>query len=677
MYRKVFLIFFYGILIGYKIQAQCNTLGQTPATAFPVCGLDTLGQIEVPICGNTTLFVPGCNNGTNYTDKNPFWYKFTCYSTGTLGFEIRPRNPADDYDWQLYDVTGLPPDAVFTNRNIIVSGNWSGSSGPTGASSNGVNYIQCSSVPADNKPRFAAMPTIIQGHNYLLLVSHYSDSQSGYSLSFGGGSASITDPLLPLLLSAVAPCDGTEISIKTNKKMKCNSLATDGSDFTVTTPNGTIINAVAASSTQCATRFDLDSLSIFLASPLTPGIYKVKAKTGTDGNTLKDNCDRLIPVGDSVSFTVFPLFPTPMDSLTTPTCAPQTLELVFKKKIKCSSIDAAGGDFFITGTYPINIISASANCIDGKTDRIILKLDMPLQVKGNFLVNLKTGPDGNTLIDECDLQTPLPDDVAFNIKDTVNADFGKIINYSCAVNTVFYTHNGLNDVNMWHWIFEPFQESFVQNPVINYTDFRSNTTSLIVSNGVCSDTATVQIVFQNYLKANFNVSSLVCPEKKAEFKNTSIANSIITDYKWTFGNGIITTVKDPFPQSYIPLVASDYTALPQLIIKNDFGCFDTIIKPIQIVYSCFIAVPTAFTPNGDGLNDFLYPLKAYKSSSLSFSIFNRLGQKVFYSNSWLNKWDGKYKGLPQDPGTFVWTLDYINSESGNHVVEKGTTILIR
>ena len=207
MYRKVFLIFFYGILIGYKLQAQCNTLGQTPSTAFPVCGLTPFVKDTVPICGNTTLYVPGCNDGTNYTDKNPFWYKFTCYTTGTFGFVITPNNLSDDYDWQLYDVTGLPPDAVFTNRNIIVTGNWSGSSGATGASSSGVNYIQCSSVPADNKPRFAAMPTIIQGHNYLLLVSHYSDSQSGYSLSFGGGSASITDPLLPLLLSAVAPCD--------------------------------------------------------------------------------------------------------------------------------------------------------------------------------------------------------------------------------------------------------------------------------------------------------------------------------------------------------------------------------------------------------------------------------------------------------------------------------------
>ena len=676
MYRKVFIIFFCVILFAGKLVAQCNTLGQTPPTAFPVCGLTTFYQQSVPICGTTNLFVPGCSKDI-YTDKNPFWYKFTCYETGTLGFVITPTDLGDDYDWQLYDVTGLDPNQVFTNRNIIVTGNWSGSSGTTGTSSGGVNFIQCASAANGNAPRFAKMPTLLTGHNYLLLISHFTDSQIGYALSFGGGTAVITDPLEPKLLSAVAPCDGTEIRIKTNKKMKCNSLAADGSDFTVITPTGVIINAVSASSIQCGSGFDLDSLSIFLANPLTPGAYKVKAKTGIDGNTLKDNCDRLIPVGDSVSFTVFPLFPTPMDSLTTPKCAPQTLELVFKKKIKCSSIDAGGGDFFITGTYPINIISATANCIDGKADKIVLKLDMPLQVKGNFLVNLKVGPDGNTLIDECDLQTPLPDDVAFNIKDTVNADFGKTINYTCAVNTVAYTHNGLNEVNLWQWIFEPFQESFAQNPVITYTDFRANTTSLIVSNGVCYDTATVQIIFANYLKADFKVSPLVCPEKKAEFRNTSIANSVITEYEWTFGNGIITTVKDPFPQSYLPLVSSDYTALPQLIIKNDFGCFDTIKKPVQIVYSCFIAVPSAFTPNGDGLNDFLYPLKAYKSTNLSFSIYNRLGQRVFYSNSWLNKWDGKYKGSPQDPGTYVWTLDYINSESGTRVVEKGTSILIR
>jgi len=676
MMSKLFSFLFFLAFISQLSFGQCTSLGQTAATAFPVCGTASFFQKNVPICTNNNLYVPGCDrDGTVYTDKNPFWYKFTCYQTGTFGFLITPNDLLDDYDWQLYDVTGLDPDAVYINRNIIVTGNWSGSPGTTGTADSGANFIQCSSVPTDNKPRFAVMPTLILGHNYLLMISHYSDSQSGYTLSFGGGTASITDPLEPLLANAIAPCDGTEIRIKTNKKMKCSSLAADGSDFKVVDTNGNTFNPTSAISIQCSTGFDLDSISIFLASPLAPGTYKVKANTGTDGNTLKDNCDRLIPVGDSVSFTVFPLIPTPMDSLTKPGCSPQTLELVFKKKIKCSSIDAGGGDFFITGPYAVNITGATPNCIDGKADKIILQLSMPLQVGGNFKVNLKTGPDGNTLLNECDVQTSLPDDVDFIIKDTVNAGFEKTIEYTCSLNSIQFKHSGANMVNMWHWTFQSAPDNFTQNPVITYTNFEPKTVSLIVSNGVCSDSSSQQIIFDNFLKANFDVTPVICPDKKASFTNTSIGN--ITEYRWDFKNGIISSQKNPPPQAFIPQDAKDYNALPELIIKNNFGCFDTITKPVQVVYTCFIAVPNAFTPNGDGLNDYLYPLKAYKSTNLSFSIYNRLGQRVFYSNSWLNKWDGKLKGIPQDPGTYVWTLDYINSETGIHVKEKGTTILIR
>ena len=676
MLKKLLLPLLMLIFLSQISYSQCTTLGQTPATAFPVCGTESFFQQKVPICTNSNLFVPGCErDGTQYADKNPFWYKFTCYQTGSFGFLITPNDLADDYDWQLYDVTGLDASAVFTNRTIVVTGNWSGSSGTTGTSNSGLSYIQCGSDPAANSPRFAALPTLIVGHNYLLMISHFSDSQSGYTLSFGGGSASITDPLLPRLASAAAPCDGSEIRIKTNKKMKCNSLTADGSDFKVIAPNGNIISPTSAISYQCSIGFDLDSISIFLANPLAPGTYKVKANTGSDGNTLKDNCDRLIPVGDSVSFTVFPLFPTLMDSLTKPGCAPQTLELVFKKKLKCSSINSAGGDFFITGPYPINITGATTNCIDGKTDKIILQLSSPLQVAGNFKVNLQQGPDGNTLLDECDVQTPLPSEVDFIIKDTVNADFEKTVNYACTVNTVSYTHNGANSVNMWHWSLGTAPDNFTQNPVITYYNFEPKTTSLIVSNGVCADTSMQKIIFANYLKADFEVTSVICPLKKAAFKNLSIGT--IISYKWDFKNGTISTETNPSPQAYTPFDARDYNALPELIIKNDFGCFDTTTKPVQVVYSCFIAVPTAFTPNGDGLNDFLYPLKAYKSTNLSFSIYNRMGQLVFFSNSWLNKWDGRFKGILQDPGTYVWTLDYINSESGTRVVEKGTSILIR
>ena len=110
----------------------CTELGQTPKTAFPVCGVQTFHQTTVPACSNQKIPVP-CSDGVDYIDFNPFWYRFTCYKTGTLGFVITPEDLGDDYDWQLYDVTGHNPDDIFTNNSLVVSGNWAGNPGTTGA----------------------------------------------------------------------------------------------------------------------------------------------------------------------------------------------------------------------------------------------------------------------------------------------------------------------------------------------------------------------------------------------------------------------------------------------------------------------------------------------------------------------------------------------------------------
>jgi gliding motility-associated-like protein len=658
---------------------QCSALGQTPSSALPVCGTGIYLQTNVPICSSANLYVPGCSgsSGANYENKNPFWYKFTCYQTGTFSFTLTPAVLSDDYDWQLYDVTGLDPNAVFTNRDIIVTGNWSGTGGPTGTSSSGVDFIQCGSDPAVYKNPFAKLPTIIKDHNYILLISHYTDSQSGYSLTFIGGSAVtsiITDPLTPKMKAAKPVCDGKELRIKMNKRMKCKTLAADGSDFKVITSNGTVLNVISSISDDCSFGFDFDSASVFLNTALTPGNYTLKIKNGSDGSTISDNCDNFIPVGDSANFTIIPILPTPMDSLTTPKCAPDSLVLVFKKGIKCSTIEPNGSDFFITGPYPISIIGASAICNKGNSNKIILKLSAPLQVGGTFFVNLKTGTDGNTIFDECDLQTPLPDDVRFVIKDTVNADFNFTINYTCALNTVNYFYP-TNSVTNWNWTFGTTANSILPNPIIKYTNFEPTTASLIVSNGVCSDTASKAIVFDNYLNAGFEVTPVICPSNPANFKNISVGN--ITDWQWTFGNGIISTDKNPLPQNYIPKPSTDYNAIPELIITNNYGCNDTASQRIKVVYSCFIAVPTAFTPNSDGINDFLYPLKAYKSTNLRFSIYDRFGKRIFLGTDWQQKWDGKYKGVQQNPGTYVWTLEYTNIETNKAIFEKGTTILIR
>jgi len=122
--------------------------------------------------------VPGCSAGTGggYQDKNPYWYKFTCFQSGTLGFLISPVNQGDDYDWQLYDITNRNPDDVFTDQSLIVTGNWAGTFGNTGASSSGVNFIQCGSDPSQNKNTFlffSVLDFIVNNSQLLLSTNTY------------------------------------------------------------------------------------------------------------------------------------------------------------------------------------------------------------------------------------------------------------------------------------------------------------------------------------------------------------------------------------------------------------------------------------------------------------------------------------------------------------------------
>jgi hypothetical protein len=674
MARALLIYFILVILIVAKVSAQdCTNLGQTPETAFPICGTSTFQQSNVPICSSIDLYVPGCSGTTgaaNYQNKNPYWYRFTCYQTGTLGFILTPNNMGDDYDWQLYDITGHNPSDIFTDRSLVVTGNWSGSSGLTGAQSGGLNYIQCASAPSDNASTFSYMPTIIVGHEYILLISHYTDSQSGYGLSFQGGTAVITDPLEPHLATAVAACDGSVITVKLNKKIKCSSLARNASDFNLAPFAGTIISAVG---TGCSGSFDMDELTLTLGTRLQPGNYTLTIKNGSDGNTLMDNCDRTIPVGESLNLTLLAVSPTPMDSITTPGCAPQTLEVVFHKNIRCRSLSPIGNEFTVTGPTPVTVTGVRLNCVNDLTQIVTIKLAAPIQTGGTYFLHLDIGNDGNTIIDECGEYTP-DTTLAFIVKDTVSANFTYNINYGCTSNSVNYSHNGQNNVNTWAWNFGGAGTSLLQNPVITYTNFEPTTTKLIVSNGVCSDTNEVIINFDNLLNAQFEAPEFICPSENVNIINQTIGN--VSLWEWSFGNGSISGLENPPAQLYITQ-DNTYTAIIKLTATNIYGCTDTASRTIKVINNCFIAVPSAFTPNGDGLNDYLYPLNAYKAIALQFTVYNRFGQKIFYSTNWTNKWDGNFKGQAADSGTYVWVLQYTNIDTGRRVEQKGTVLLIR
>jgi gliding motility-associated-like protein len=87
-------------------------------------------------------------------------------------------------------------------------------------------------------------------------------------------------------------------------------------------------------------------------------------------------------------------------------------------------------------------------------------------------------------------------------------------------------------------------------------------------------------------------------------------------------------------------------------------------------------VPTAFTPNGDGINDVFRASLLGNMQSFDLSIYNRLGERVFHSKDPKTGWPGTLKGKPQAAGTFIWQCRF--QLHGKPIeMQKGTFLLIR
>ena len=668
-------ILFFCIAIYWALPSYgqfCTALGQNPTTAFPVCGKTVFQQSSVAICGTRTLPTL-CNDNTPYTDKNPYWYKFTCYTAGKLGFLITPTDITDDYDWQLFDVTGVDEMDVYTNKSLIISANWSGSSGTTGASSSGKNPFECSSDPAWNIPTFSTMPDLIAGHNYLLMVSHYTNTQSGYTLSFQGGSASIINPVVPIIQNAYAVCDGTEMVITLNKKMKCSSLAADGSDFSVAGPFTNAFNTAVGKG--CNVSFDFDTVTLKLNNILSPGLYSVIAKNGIDGNTLIDNCDNQLALGLKKDLLFTASVPTPMDSISPVICIQDTLHLYFNKPMSCASIAPDGSDFSITGPSNVQIKSALGICNNGVSSTIHLVLQKPIKTNGNYTLKLGIGTDGNSLIDECGQITAPGANLNFSIQNVVTADFNATIKAGCKKDTIMLSHNGNNAANSWRWQLDNGLSSSSQNPILSTNIFGKTTIFLETSNGICKDSTSQIVDLPDWtLKAAINMPDTVCAKDTVQILDASSSNAI--NWKWDLGNGQTSISQNPPTTNYIPSGRQNQFFV-RLQISNGFNCTDTVSKRIFVLPNCYIDIPSGFTPNGDGLNDFLYPLNAFKAVDLIFRIYNRFGQVIFETRDWKKKWDGRINGMLQPSGTYVYLLEYTHKDTGKKQVLKGTTVLIR
>lgn len=362
-----------------------------------------------------------------------------------------------------------------------------------------------------------------------------------------------------------------------------------------------------------------------------------------------------------------------MDSLAPLTCAAAQLKLVFKKSILCSSIASNGSDFTVNGSYPVSVTAGGGTCTAGLTKEVVVTLSSPLQVAGSFQVVLNRGTDGNTLIDECNEETPLGSQLSFSVKDTVNADFTYTIGYGCTRDTINFFHPAANGVNSWNWNLDEGQQSSLQNPQGLYAAFNSKKITLTVSNGFCKDSSEQTVLLQNYLKADFDVYEDNCPNEAITF--TGKAQGKLSRHDWDFGDGGTGTGAAPVHVYAGPLRQTAYNV--RYTVTDSFACTNTAQKKVVIYASCYLAVPTAFTPNGDGRNDVFGVANAVKAENLELLVFNRWGQMIFKTANWKQAWDGRVGGILQPTSVYVWYLRYTDRDTKKKIEQKGTVTLIR
>lgn len=105
-------------------------------------------------------------------------------------------------------------------------------------------------------------------------------------------------------------------------------------------------------------------------------------------------------------------------------------------------------------------------------------------------------------------------------------------------------------------------------------------------------------------------------------------------------------------------------------------CYDTASVRITLDISRYSFIPNAFTPNGDGRNDYFRPKILGNFTHFQVLIFNRWGQKVFQSNNPDIYWDGTINGKKADPGTYIYNCTF-QPEGKSIITEKGALVLIR
>ncbi len=160
-----------------------------------------------------------------------------------------------------------------------------------------------------------------------------------------------------------------------------------------------------------------------------------------------------------------------------------------------------------------------------------------------------------------------------------------------------------------------------------------------------------------------------------EFTNLSLGN---TTNQWNV-NGVLSGNTDT-QYSFSETIGSSFEAC--LEVSNQYGCADSVCYTVFVNREEMVFVPNSFSPNDDGLNDVFFPvLSGFNLNEIQyeFGIYNRYGERIFYSQDPEQAWIGNAFGndyYAQIDG-YTWTLRIITSSFSEPIELTGSVVIIR
>jgi len=229
----------------------------------------------------------------------------------------------------------------------------------------------------------------------------------------------------------------------------------------------------------------------------------------------------------------------------------------------------------------------------------------------------------------------------------------------------------INSTNVSGWSYEwhPSGTGQTNSVTVSPTGPTSYFVVVTDANGCVDSSGTVTVTIQTMPSIMAWPDTVILLADSAQIHFS--ADQTVTNISWAPDYNI-TCMDCPDPIVF-PRTTTEY----KVTAFDTVGCFElTAYVLIEVIEDLTIAVPDAFTPNGDGVNDLIQVRGWGIEELLTWRIYNRWGEMVFETTDLHQGWDGVYRGQTQNADTYSW---YAKARSYNGLVkeEKGSFSLVR